>query len=259
MYAVELNNISVYYNHVCALREINLKIKENEFLGIIGPNGAGKSTLLKVILGLIRPSEGEVFIFGRNIKHSTEVIGYVPQASAFDSSFPISVLDVVLMGKLKGGLKLFHRYSKKDTGAVENILDSLGLYKLRNRQIGQLSRGQLQRVLIARALAVDSEILLLDEPTANVDVNSRNQIYSLLEKLNSEITIVVVTHDMAAVSTYFDSIACLNKELHYHGDKELDRKTVEKMYGCPIELIAHGVPHRVLGFHEEENDDQGDY
>lgn len=252
---IELKNITVFYDDVCALKNVNLNIKEKEFLGIIGPNGAGKSTLLKVILGLIKPSSGEILISGQNINKTNRIIGYVPQASIFDTTFPISVSDVVHMGRLRGNYRLFHKYSDEDKDIVKNTLNDLELYEIRDRQIGQLSRGQLQRVLIARALVVKSEIILLDEPTASVDVNSRSQIYDLLKKLNNELTIVVVTHDLAAISTYFDSIACLNKKLHYHGSKELKEDTVRKVYGCPVDLIAHGVPHRVLNLHEEDNDD----
>ncbi|MDI3547964.1 MAG: zinc transport system ATP-binding protein [Halanaerobiales bacterium] len=255
MNAIEVKDVSVYYGNLCAIRDVNLNVKEKEFLGIIGPNGAGKSTLLKVILGLIKPVSGEVRIFGKDLKETNKILGYIPQTSGFDRNFPINVLDVVLMGRLKNRLSLFHRYAKEDMEIVTDLLDKLGLSDVRDRQIGQLSGGQLQRVLIARALAIEPKIILLDEPTASIDANSRSQIYSLLKELNEEMTIVVVTHDLAAVSAYFDSIACLNKELHYHGDKELDEETVEKIYGCPVELIAHGVPHRVFKVHEEGYDD----
>lgn len=251
MKAIEVSDVSVYYDNVCAIRDINLEISKNEFLAIIGPNGAGKSTLLKVILGLIRPENGEVKIFGNNIKKKEKLIGYVPQAVEFDRNFPISVLDVILMGRLRGNFTFFHRYSKEDAKKAVDIMDRLELTDLKGRQIGQLSSGQLQRVLIARALAVEPKIMLLDEPTASVDVNSRNKIYSILNDLKKEMTIVAVTHDMAAISTYFDSVACLNKALHYHGDKELEEAALKKVYGCPIELIAHGVPHRVFRAHEE--------
>ncbi len=255
MKAVELNNVSVYYGNLCALNNINISIEEEEFLGIIGPNGAGKSTLLKVILGLTVPDRGKINIFGKDIKEAAGLVSYVAQASKFDRSFPISVIEVVLMGSLIGRKSFFHRYRDEDRASAEHYLDKLGIYHLKDRQIGQLSGGQLQKVLLARALVHQPRIILLDEPTASIDANSRSQIYSLLKGLNEEVTIVVVTHDMAAVSAYFDSIACLNKEIYYHGGKEIDEETIEKVYGCPIELIAHGVPHRVLRFHEEGYDD----
>ena len=254
-YAVELKNVSVRYGNLDALKDVSIQVEEGAFLGIIGPNGAGKTTLLKVILGLIKP-EGAVKIFGRPLSQAVDKIGYVPQVSNFDRSFPISVLDVILMAKLGGRVRFFHQYQKKDIKEAEAVLEQLNLSYLKDRQIGKLSGGQLQRVLIARGLAVEPEILLLDEPTASVDASSTSQIYELLKELNEEKTIIVVTHDMAAVSSYFDSLACLNEKLYHHGDKNLDRETTEQVFGCPVDLIAHGHPHHVFTPHgEEENND----
>ncbi|MFW6229673.1 MAG: metal ABC transporter ATP-binding protein [Halanaerobium sp.] len=255
-YAVELKNISVKYGNLDALKDVSIRVAEGSFLGIIGPNGGGKTTLLKVILGLIEPEVGEVKIFGHSLDQAVDKLGYVPQISNFDRSFPISVLDVVLMARLGGRVRFFHQYKKEDIKKAEAVLDQLNLLQLKDRQIGKLSGGQLQRVLIARGLAVEPEILLLDEPTANVDASSTSQIYELLKELNKQKTIIVVTHDMAAVSSYFDSLACLNEKLYHHGDKYLDRQTTEQVFGCPVDLIAHGHPHHVFAPHvEEENDD----
>ncbi|ADO76349.1 metal ABC transporter ATP-binding protein [Halanaerobium praevalens] len=251
-YAVELNNVSVKYGSLAALTNIDLKVSEGSFLGIIGPNGGGKTTLLKVVLGLIETEKGEVKIFGNSLAQAADKIGYVPQISNFDRNFPISVLDVVLMARLEGKLKFFHSYQKKDLKQAESVLKELNLFELKDRQIGKLSGGQLQRVLIARALAVEPEILLLDEPTANVDASSTAEIYKLLKKLNQNKTIIVVTHDMAAVSSYFDTLACLNQKLYHHGDKHLDQETTEQVFGCPVDLIAHGHPHHVFAPHGEE-------
>jgi zinc transport system ATP-binding protein len=239
-----------------ALKNISLQVAEGSFLGIIGPNGGGKTTLLKVILGLIEPETGEIKIFGRPLDQAVDKIGYVPQISNFDRNFPISVLDVVLMARLGGRVRFFHQYKKEDIEKAEAVLEQLNLLQLKDRQIGKLSGGQLQRVLIARGLTVEPEILLLDEPTANVDASSTSQIYQLLKELNKEKTIIVVTHDMAAVSSYFDSLACLNEKLYHHGDKQLDQHTTEQVFGCPVDLIAHGHPHHVFEPHGEgENDD----
>ncbi|PUU94209.1 MAG: zinc transport system ATP-binding protein [Halanaerobium sp.] len=255
-YAVELDDISVNYGNVEALKNINLKVAEGSFLGIIGPNGGGKTTLLKVILGLIEPQEGKVKVLGQPLNEVVDQIGYVPQISNFDRSFPISVLDVVLMARLGGRVRFFHQYQKEDIKKAEAVLEQLNLLHLKDRQIGKLSGGQLQRVLIARGLAVEPKILLLDEPTASVDARSTSQIYELLKELNKEKTIIVVTHDMAAVSSYFDSLACLNEKLYHHGDKHLDQETTEQVFGCPVDLIAHGHPHHVFAPHgEEENND----
>jgi zinc transport system ATP-binding protein len=146
---------------------------------------------------------------------------------------------------------LFRRYTLQDKEAVRELLNRLNIYDLRDRQIGRLSAGQLQRVLIARALALEPKIILLDEPTASLDSKSRTQIYSILSELNKYMTIILVTHDMGAVSSYVKSIACLNTKLYYHGEPELNSTLVSKIYGCPVDLIAHGVPHRVLQEHEE--------
>lgn len=250
--AVELKNVSVKYGDLNALKNINLEVEAGSFLGIIGPNGGGKTTLLKVVLGLIEAETGEVKIFGNSLAQAVDKIGYVPQISNFDRNFPISVLDVVLMAKLEGKINFFHKYKQKDIKKAESVLKELNLFELKDRQIGKLSGGQLQRVLIARALTVEPEILLLDEPTANVDASSTSEIYKLLKKLNQSKTIIVVTHDMAAVSSYFDSLACLNQRLYHHGDKHLDRETTEQVFGCPVDLIAHGHPHHVFAPHGEE-------
>jgi zinc transport system ATP-binding protein len=255
-YAVELDGVSVNYGELEALNNINLKVEEGSFLGIIGPNGGGKTTLLKVILGLVDPQKGKVKVMGHPLNEVVDQIGYVPQISNFDRSFPISVLDVVLMARLGGRVRFFHQYQKEDIQKAESVLERLNLLYLKDRQIGKLSGGQLQRVLIARGLAVEPKILLLDEPTASVDARSTSEIYELLKELNKEKTIIVVTHDMAAVSSYFDSLACLNEKLYHHGDKHLDQETTEQVFGCPVDLIAHGHPHHVFAPHgEEENND----
>lgn len=248
MNVIEVKDLNVYYGPVQALSNINLKVKKGEFLGIIGPNGGGKTTLLKVLLGLIKPDEGNVKI---NINTP---IGYVPQFSHFDREFPIKVLDVVLLGALEGRIKPFHRFKKNQIKKAEDIMNSLGIIEFRNRQISQLSGGQLQKVLIARALMVEPEIMILDEPTASLDANSKTEIYNLLKRLNKDKTIIVVSHDMGVINSYIHTVACLNKNLHYHGDDtKLNENILEKVYGCPVELVAHGpTPHRVLRTHEED-------
>ena len=156
------------------------------------------------------------------------------------------------MGRLAGRSPWFVRYDDKDRMVVQSLLARLEILDLKQRQIGQLSGGQLQRVLIARALAVEPRILILDEPTASVDSASKTRIYDILKELNKEMTILIVTHDLSAVSSNIDKIACLNQQLFYHGRTELEAGLVEKVYGCPVDLIAHGVPHRVLRGHEHE-------
>ncbi|MGO1527614.1 MAG: metal ABC transporter ATP-binding protein [Senegalia sp. (in: firmicutes)] len=248
MNIIEVNNLTVNYGSVTALDNINIKIKKGEFLGIIGPNGGGKTTLLKSLLGLIKPTAGEVKI------NNKKPIGYVPQFSNFDRNFPIKVLDVILLGKLKGKIKFLHKFKKEEVKRAEEIMESLNILEFKDRQISQLSGGQLQKVLIARALIMDPEIMILDEPTASLDANAKTDIYNLLKKLNEDKTVIVVSHDIGVINSYIDTVACLNKTMHYHGDDtKLGKETLENVYGCPVELIAHGnTPHRVLHVHEEE-------
>lgn len=249
--AVEINNLTVKYNNFLALSGINLTIAENDFLAVIGPNGGGKSTLIKTILGIIKPLCGTIKLFDKIPEKYTFPIGYVPQFSSFNRNFPIKVIDVVLTGRLSGKTNLFHRYAEKDYKIVEKQMEKLGIMHLKDRQIGQLSGGQLQKVLIARALATEPKLLLLDEPTASIDNDAKTQIYEFLKDVNQFITIILVTHDTAAISSYIKSIACLNNELHFHGEPKLDNSIIRKTFGCPVELIAHGVPHRVLESHGE--------
>lgn len=248
---IEIRNLTIYYDEVLALKNINLTVKKGDFLTIIGPNGGGKSTLLKAMLGLLKPTSGSITITGKPANKAHGVIGYIPQFSKFDQRFPISVIEVVLMGRLTNRSGFFHKYRQEDWNAAGEILRRLGLFELKDRQIGQLSGGQLQRVLLARALAGNPDILILDEPTASVDSESKTMIFELLKELNKDKTIILVTHDTNVIATYSESVACLNQTLHYHGEPELTTDVIEKMYGCPVELIAHGIPHRVLTPHKE--------
>ena len=249
--ALQIDNLSVYYGDEAALSNVCLKVAHGEILGIIGPNGGGKSTLLKAILGLIQPTTGSVRIYGQEPGKNRAAVGFVPQFGAMDRRFPISVFEVVLTGRLKPGLSLFRKYSETDKAIAAAQLERVGIGHLANKQISELSGGEFQRLLIARALAVEPKLLLLDEPTASVDANSRNQIYQLLREVNADMTIILVTHDLMAISSEVRKLACLNKKLVYHGEPELNESVVNELYGCPVDLIAHGVPHRVLKAHEE--------
>jgi zinc transport system ATP-binding protein len=249
--AIHIDNLTVYYGDTPALKNVSLDVNQGEFLGIIGPNGGGKSTLLKAILGLTPITSGKIQILSKEISNSRVSIGYVPQFATMDRRFPISALEVVLTGRIKSGLSLFMRYSKTDKRIAYQQLERVGIEKLADRQISKLSGGEFQRLLIARALTINPKLLLLDEPTASVDAISRDQIYDLLEDLNKEMTIVLVTHDLLAVSSKVRKLACLNGYLVYHGEPQLNEHIVKELYGCPVDLIAHGVPHRVLKEHEE--------
>jgi zinc transport system ATP-binding protein len=246
---VKLEDVSVHYDGVPALDGVSLSVKEDDFLGIIGPNGGGKTTLLKVILGLIKPSRGRVSVLGKPPERSRGNIGYVPQVNLFDHDFPINVWDVVLMG-CYGRVGLLRRYSKEDRGRVQKALQTVGMLDHRDRQIGKLSGGEQQRVFIARALVSEPRLLLLDEPTASVDPIMQTEFYELLEGLKQRMAIVLVSHDVTAVSIHVDKIACLNGQLFYHGSKEIGVEVLEATYKCPVQMIAHGtIPHRVLMEH----------
>lgn len=253
--AVHIENLSVYYGQTPALSSVCLDIHDGDYLGIIGPNGGGKSTLLKAILGLVPEMSGKVDIYGQAFKKCKGTVGYVPQFSDFDKKFPISVREVVLTGVMKKGLSPFYRFSSEDKKFADSLLEKVGILTLANRQISELSGGEFQKMLIARGLAVKPKLLLLDEPTASVDAKSREQIYALLSELNKSLTIIMVTHDLLAISSQVKSLACLSRELIYHGEPELNNHIVTALYGCPVDLIAHGVPHRVLGEHGGEHHD----
>jgi len=243
-----LKDVWVHYDGIKVLEGVDLTLKQHDFLGIIGPNGGGKSTLIKVILGLVKPSRGTIRVLGDTPQNSRKYIGYVPQYSLFDPDFPMSVWDVVLMGRL-GQVGLFKKYSKDDKKMALDALEMTDMLEYKDRQIGNLSGGQRQRVFIARGLVSNPKLLLLDEPAAGIDTIMQTEFYELLEKLKTKMTIIMVSHDISAVSVYVDKIACLNHKLFYHDSKEMTAEDLEATYQCPVELIAHGVPHRVLKHH----------
>ncbi len=249
MTAIKTHNVSVKLGGNIIINDINISIPEKEFLGIIGPNGGGKTTLLKVFLGLIKPDSGEVLVYDKKPEENLNSIGYVPQFSSFDIDYPISVWDVVMMGRL-GRKGLFNKFTNEDYSIVEDSLIRVNISEYKNRQISNLSGGEKQRVLIARALTTNPKILLLDEPTASIDTATGKNFYDLLKKLNEDITIVLVSHDIGAISNHVKKIACLNKKLVYHDSKEITKEMLEQTYHCPVDLIAHGVPHRVFDEHE---------
>ena len=248
---IEIDALSVYYKNTVAIEDITLDVHRGEFLAIIGPNGGGKTTLLKAILCLCEKHTGSVRVLGGN--GGREKIGYVPQFSSVDRKFPISVIEAVMCAFIGHGIHPFGYFKKADRERAMEFLKRVGIEALAKRQISELSGGEFQRLLIARALAVSPEILILDEPTASVDPASRASIYSLLDSLNREgMTVILVTHDLLAVSSAVGRIACLNRRLAYHGEPRLTEEVCNEMYGCPIDLIAHGIPHRILGEHSHE-------
>jgi zinc transport system ATP-binding protein len=249
--ALSIKDLWVFKDGHTVLEAINLDLVEKDFLGLIGPNGGGKSTLLKVMLGLIKPDRGEVRILGLSPQEARGNVGYMPQKTLFDPSFPVKAFDVVLMGRYSRA-GLLKRYSQADRAAALQALEAVGMAGFSERDIGSLSGGEQQRVFIARSLVSEPKLLLLDEPTAGVDATQEKEFYDLLCRLNRKrgIAIVLVSHDITAISKYVNKIACLNQRLYYHGSKELTNEDIEKAYGCPIEMIAHGTPHRVLREHD---------
>jgi zinc transport system ATP-binding protein len=241
---LEARGVTFGYGPDVVLERVDVAVYPRDYLAIIGPNGGGKTTLLKLFLGLLRPQAGEIVV---RLPARRGRMGYVPQFSTFDRSFPLRVEDVVLMGRL-GARGLLRPYTREDHLAVARILERLRLGALAHDHIRELSGGQLQRVLIARAVVSDPDVLFLDEPTASIDAESREVLRELLEELNRRIPIVVVTHDVTAISPSVRHIACVNRTLHDHGP-QLDAELLEEAYGCPVELVAHGVPHRVLPRH----------
>ncbi|MFO1380257.1 MAG: metal ABC transporter ATP-binding protein [Chitinivorax sp.] len=236
--AISIHNLNFAYAGTPVLENIQLDVAEGDFIGIVGPNGGGKSTLLKLMLGLLQPDSGELRIFGQTPRRSVERIGYVPQYANFAKDFPISVWETVLLGRLTPR-RWFGGHSQKDKQLAEQALRETEIWELRERPIGALSGGQLQRVLIARALASQPDILLLDEPTASVDVRAEKTIFELLRHLNQRMTIIVVSHDVGFISDYVNRVACLNRKLVCHAVDQLDPHELEHLYGKHVHQLTH--------------------
>jgi len=235
---ISLEEVSFAYGGMKVLDGVSLEVGDGEFLGVVGPNGGGKSTLLKVILGLIEADSGRVRIFGGAPRRNMTRMGYVPQFRSFRRDFPITVRDVVLMGRLSGGLRP-GRYSAADREGAIEAMKGASVLDLQDRRIAELSGGQTQRVLIARALATEPDLLLLDEPTASIDASIEESIFDLLRDLNSRMTIVLVSHDIGFISRYVTRVACLNRQLVCHRTSDLDAKGLEDLYGGPVQMIDH--------------------
>ncbi len=239
---VTLNSVSYGYLDEPVVDQVNLVIRDGDFIGMIGPNGGGKSTIIRIIMGLIQPWNGEVII-NKGVN-----IGYLPQTHRFDNRYPISVLEVVLSGllKIKG---ISTRVTKKDKEVARGVLAKVGMADLAKRSIGELSGGQMQRVFIGRALISSPHLLILDEPVTYVDNRFEQELYHLLELISRETAILLVSHDVGQIVSSVRTIACVNRHLHYHPSNQITEEILES-YNCPIDLITHGhVPHRVLHTH----------
>jgi zinc transport system ATP-binding protein len=249
--AIEVEHVFYSYEGADVLTDVTFNLARGDFLGIIGPNGGGKTTLLKLLLGILKPDRGKIRILGQDPHDTGHRVGYVPQNMGSSRSFPVSVMDVALMGRLSRA-RMGKRYTEEDREKVKKVLEKVGMWEFRDRPIGKLSGGQRQRVFIARALSTDPEILFLDEPTAGVDVEFQTHVYDFLKELNREVTIVVITHDIGVISSYMKSIACLNRHFIFHEGSQITQEMIDMAYQCPVDLIAHGMPHRVLPTHREE-------
>lgn len=264
---IDIKNLSAGYDGRTVLHDINLNVYERDFLGIIGPNGGGKTTLIKCILGLLKPTGGEIR-FNRpekacpqssesNSEPSTQgsrlSLGYLPQYNSIDRKFPISVEEVILSG-LSIQKSLASRFTPEQKEKGRQIISRMGLEGLEHRAIGQLSGGQLQRALLGRAIISDPAVLILDEPSTYIDKRFEARLYELLAEINKECAIILVSHDIGTVLQQVKSIACVNETLDYHPDTGVTTEWLERNFNCPIELLGHGtLPHRILGEHHHHH------
>lgn len=242
---IALHDVSFRYNSTTVLDHINFSIKKGDYVGLLGPNGGGKTTLLKIILGLLKPTSGTVELFGKKVCRCAQraKIGYVPQRIAQgDLSFPATVREVVESGRT-AQIGLFKKFTKKDAKIVDHVLHITGIAHYQNRLIGELSGGERQRVFIARALAGEPEILVLDEPSTGVDVASQETFYAFLKKLNKEyqMTILFVSHDIDVIARESHSVLCLNRVLVCHVSPEefVEQGHLEKLYGKKTHFLTH--------------------
>lgn len=236
MAIVSIKNLSFTYNTDLILEDINLEVQEKDFLAIIGPNGGGKSTLLKNILGILEPLQGEIKVLDEKPQKNLSHIGYVPQNTNINTDFPIKVIEVVLMGHVGHKRPLFG-YKKEEISCALSALSQVGMEKYAQIKIGSLSGGQRQRVMIARALCASPSILLLDEPTASIDVSGQKQIYELLKDLNKSMTVIVVSHDISVTLSYANKVAHINKNLVFHDISKTRQVENKDEHFCEVEML----------------------
>ena len=237
MTVISLDNVIFAYNAVPVLEHVDITVEAGEFISIVGPNGGGKTTLLKLILGLLRPAKGEVRVFGEPPVRVRRRIGYTPQHARYDPQFPVTVTDVVLMGRLEQ--RWAGRYAKRDKQAALEALDELGLRQVAAERFDALSGGQRQRVLIARALACAPELLLLDEPTASIDLAAETRLLEVLQRLNDRMTILMVSHDLGFVSNVVKSVVCVNRRVVVHPTSEITGEIIQELYGDDLRMVRH--------------------
>lgn len=246
---LEIRDMSAGYDKEVILRDVNLAVQPNDFIGVIGPNGGGKTTLLKTLLGLLPPIKGEI-VFNELMREGAHHhIGYLPQVNRIDKKFPITVFDVVRSG-LMSRKRLIGRYSRMENEQANSLLEEMGIAGLKKKAVGELSGGQLQRVLLCRALVNRPKLLILDEPNTYVDNQFERELYERLRKLNDKMAILLVSHDVGTITSYVKTIACVNRTLHYHPSNKISTEQLAA-YECPIQIISHGqIPHTVLMQHD---------
>jgi zinc transport system ATP-binding protein len=246
-YLFEMHSLSASYGANMVLQDVDLKVNENDFIGVIGPNGGGKTTLLKIILGLVKAAKGKI-VFNIELLDGNS-IGYLPQISTGDINYPVTVTDIILSGLMirKG---IISRMSSSDKTRAMTVIDELGLEGMAKSTLNELSGGQIQRVFLGRAIIGNPRLLLLDEPGNFVDTTFENDFYEKLRDLNKRMAILMVSHDVGTISSHIKSFACVNRSLHYHPSHEITNEDL-LAYGCPIQLVTHGdVPHTVLKYHK---------
>lgn len=244
-----IENLSSAYGNKTVLRDVTLTLYERDFLGIIGPNGGGKTTLLKAILGLLPPVSGHVRFYQDGREVPSLNIGYLPQMNQIDKKFPISVREVIASG-LASEKPLFRSFRKAQNEQIDEVVRQMGLEELSARPIGELSGGQLQRTLLGRSIVSRPQVLILDEPSSYVDKRFESHFNELLEEINKQSAVILVSHDIGTVLSMVKNIACVNETLHYHSGVDVSEEWLGHAYACPIDLVGHGdLPHRVLKKH----------
>lgn len=264
---IEIKNLNAGYDGRTVLRDVNLTVYDRDFLGIIGPNGGGKTTLIKCILGLLKPTAGEILYSDKRFvasdkqrgtaqrpalttNRSVLKMGYLPQYNSIDRKFPITVEEVILSG-LSSQKSLISRFTATHREKARQVIARMGLEGLEKRAIGALSGGQLQRALLGRAIISDPALVVLDEPSTYIDKRFEARLYELLAEINHDCAIVLVSHDIGTVLQQVKSIACVNETLDYHPDTGVSEEWLERNFNCPIELLGHGaLPHRILAEHK---------
>ena len=236
--AIALRGVSFDRDGLAVLSDVDLDVARGGFLGVVGPNGGGKTTLLKLVLGLLVPTRGDVRVLGRAPADARRDVGYVPQFASFRRDFPISVQETVLMGRL-GRTRGWGPHSLRDHDAAREAMARAEVDQLARRAVGSLSGGELQRVLIARALVAEPSLLLLDEPTASVDARLEQQIFDLMRALTERCAVVLVSHDIGFVTRYVTRVACVNRRVVCHHPADIDGSVIEALYGRPMRVVPH--------------------